>query len=262
MSFKSTRKNWEGLAKKDPFWAICTNPQKKNGKWDVDDFFRSGELEVDVIFSYLREQGFLPDIKDKILDFGCGLGRLSRALYPWFEEVYGIDVSNSMITKARELNKNYLDKLHFLHNEEFNLSLFGDGIFDMVITTIVLQHISYPENLEYVEEFIRVLKPGGILLFQVPVADRRKRSLVQKLKSRIKIRERLALAGIGNGFQMEMNTIPETELVELFNNRHLKILSILPTNHTDPRFDGALVFLDDKEEEQYGFISKLFIVKK
>ena len=262
MSFDNTKKNWEGLAKKDPLWAICTNPAKKKGKWNADDFFESGKKEIEILLEYLSAKNIPMKNNMKILDFGCGVGRLGRALYPFVQEIVGIDVSESMVNRATEMNRDFQDKLHFIHNAKSDLGLFDDQFFDVIITGIVLQHISYPENLNYIREFIRVAKAGGILIFQVPVADKRKLSLLQKVKSKIKIRERLALLGIGEGFQMEMNIISEEEIRHLFKVNNVELVDVQYTNHTDPCFDGALKFLSKEEADKYGFVSRLFIARK
>ena len=47
----------------------------------------------------------LPRARALALDFGCGAGRLSRALAAHFEHVVGVDVSASMIETARALNR-------------------------------------------------------------------------------------------------------------------------------------------------------------
>ena len=47
MSFFSTLQDWEYLAKKDPLWAILSDPSKANGRWKLDEFFASGQSEID-----------------------------------------------------------------------------------------------------------------------------------------------------------------------------------------------------------------------
>ena len=42
--------------------------------------------------------------RGRALDFGCGAGRLTRALAARFESVVGVDVADAMLDKARALN--------------------------------------------------------------------------------------------------------------------------------------------------------------
>lgn len=260
MSFDSTKKNWEGLAKKDPMWAILTNDNHKNGGWNRDQFFATGTREIDIIFDYLKSKNFIPTDNESALDFGCGIGRLMRALYPKFNHITGVDVSETMIRNGIELNKKFSDKLIFLVNKENNLNCFHSNEFSFIYSPIVLQHIPYPQSINYIKEFLRVLKPGGILLFQVPTKDIRNLSIIQKLKSYLKLRERLALLGIGNNFSMEMNILNENEINDNIQQNKATLLNILITNHTDPEYDGIIRFINEKESKY--FISKMFIIRK
>lgn len=259
MSFESTRKNWEGLAQKDALWSICTHPDKTGNRWNTADFFATGEKEISTIFQLLSDNQI--DVsKDHALDFGCGVGRISRALSSRFAQVTGIDVSPTMIQKAQDMHAGGFAHIHFKVNDTYHLQQFEDSTFDFVFTTIVLQHISYPEQLDYLKEFLRVLKAGGLLVFQVPTRDIRQLSFMTKLKSQLRLRERLALLGIGQGYHMEMNVLSPEEIREALQSSAGEILLTELTNHTDPAFDGSIQFLKDKEA--IDFHSSLYIVRK
>lgn len=62
----------------------------------------------------------------------------------------------------------HLPGCRFYANAEDNLGAFGDGTFDFIYSSITLQHIAprYAEN--YIREFLRLLVPGGGLVFQIP----------------------------------------------------------------------------------------------
>ncbi|MBT3801456.1 MAG: class I SAM-dependent methyltransferase [Bacteroidetes bacterium] len=261
MSFLSTKKNWEGFAKKDPLWAICTNPTKKDGKWNQDEFFDMGKTEVDSIIQMLQQKKYFSNEHASCLDFGCGVGRLSRALSAHFDQVIGLDVSSTMIAKAKELNDLSTEKLSFVHNEQNDLSIFEDNSFDFIFTTIVLQHIPKPASVNYINEFARICKPNGLIIFQLPVADLRKLTFVQKVRSSIKIRERLALIGIGSGFQMEMHVIGEEEIKTITDKASCQILEAISTNHTDPAFNGRIDY-ELESNKNFGYLSKLFVIRK
>lgn len=78
-SFRQLQKTWTRLGEKDPFWAILTNPEYKDGNWSVDPFFISGELEIQAILAEIKSLGHSLTTH-RVLDFGCGVGRLSQAL--------------------------------------------------------------------------------------------------------------------------------------------------------------------------------------
>ena len=93
MNLKNLRKNWDAFGKADPMWAIITNPDKKGNKWDKDEFFLTGRREIGNLIRYINSLHF--EIKrKKVLDFGCGIGRLSQALARHFESVHGVDIAN------------------------------------------------------------------------------------------------------------------------------------------------------------------------
>lgn len=161
-------RDWDELAELDPMWAVLSEPAYTGGE-AVAQFFATGEGEVSGALDVARELE-LPERYDRALDFGCGLGRLTRALAARFESVVGIDVSGRMLDAARRLNANVANA-EFRLNPDADLRAFADASFDLVYSSIVLQHLATPADVEaYVGEFVRVLKPGGLAVFQVPAA--------------------------------------------------------------------------------------------
>jgi len=161
------KKDWEELGQLDPLWAILNNSDKKYGKWDIDDFFETGKIEINDLISKAKNYR-LPFSNERSLDFGCGVGRLTRYLANYFEESYGVDISEPMIAKAKQLNKE-LKNCKFILNLEPNLKIFSPNFFDLIYTNIVLQHMPKPALiLSYVSEFIRILKKNGLIIFQLP----------------------------------------------------------------------------------------------
>ena len=161
------RRDWEDLSRLDPLWAVLSDPSKRFGRWRPEDFFASGERDV-VDFLETCDRYGLPAARSAALDFGCGAGRLTRALSTRFNHCTGVDISEPMINLARDLNRD-TSGCEFLLNDRDDLSLFEDESFDFVVSQLVLQHVPDREAiLRYVHEFARVLRPGGALLFQVP----------------------------------------------------------------------------------------------
>lgn len=259
MGFTENSKNWEGLAQKDALWAILTDPSKKQGKWDEAEFFETGETEINTILGHLKQHNWIP-MGNTALDFGCGVGRLSRALVPFFQRIVGVDVSQTMIEKAKILNSNFLNKIEFRHNTESNLAIIPNSSISFIYSTIVLQHISKPEALFFIEEFLRKLEPQGICVFQLPTADIRNTSLGKKIQERLRIRARLATIGIRKGYQMEMNVFEEEVLDKLVSRERCVILDKQFTNHTHPAYNGNVRFIT--KEESFAFVSRLYIVQK
>lgn len=159
-------RDWQELAELDPYWAALTEGSKRAGGWDERDFARSGTEEVERLLAHTETLG-APARLAAALDFGCGPGRLTRALAEHFERVVGIDLSERMVERARHLNRS-VENVRF-HAGADALSVLDDRAFDLVYSNLVLQHVSDSAAvLRYVGEFVRVLVPGGLLAFQIP----------------------------------------------------------------------------------------------
>ena len=118
----------------------------------------------------------------KLLDFGCGVGRMTRAFSNFFASCVGIDVSENMVNLARKYNHEQ-SRCEFIVSEDRRLP-FANGSFDFVFTVLVLQHLpSKSMILNYIAEFIRVAKDKGIIVFQLPNEV--------PLRRRIQLRRRL-----------------------------------------------------------------------
>lgn len=155
---------WEELAQLDPLFVILTDKENAHGRWDLDAFFETGREEVDELFDRMQAVGItLPEEAD-VLDFGCGVGRLSQALARRGLRVTGVDIAPRMIELGRELSTGR-EACDYRLNGSPDLALFEDDRFDLVLTSKVLFHLKPALQFSYLREFFRVLRPGGALVF-------------------------------------------------------------------------------------------------
>ena len=166
-SLRKHRQAWEDLGRVDPFWAVLNSPSQRHGRWDPAEFFATGEREVGSLMKAAEELG-LPHHRSSALDFGCGLGRMARSLAAHFESYTGVDISEPMITQARTWNRD-CSRCRFILNTTGDLRAFEATSIDLIYSRFVLQHLpSHDLVRSYLRDFIRILKPGGLLVFQLP----------------------------------------------------------------------------------------------
>ncbi len=143
---------WNKLGEKDAMWAIYSDdPSKLGGRWKPEEFFETGRMEIAGVISALETLGKRPRFR-KALDFGCGVGRLSRALSAVSENVVAVDIAPSMIAQGRSMHENF-HNIEWVLNQQADLRAFADGAFDVVYTNVVLQHMPPPMARRYISEF-------------------------------------------------------------------------------------------------------------
>ena len=226
-SLRRHRRDWEDLGDLDPCWAILAYPERRFGRWDHDEFFRSGAVEIARLAVDMQRLGY-PVRRERALDFGCGVGRLTRALAPHFRHCHGVDVSAPMIAAAAKLNAE-LSNCEFVLNGHPDLRMFPAGHFDLIYSVLVLQHLPTRAAIAaYVADFARVLAPGGLLVCQIPshIPPRR----------RLQLRRRLygILRSLGVGphvlyyrlglFPMRMTSLPEQDVRALLATAGARVL--------------------------------------
>lgn len=185
MQLEELQTHWDQFGKIDPLFAILTKSGKENNQWDLEEFFLQGKNEVDSLINHIRGMG-LHLGNGTALDFGCGVGRLTQALSQYFREVRGVDIAPSMIALANKYNQ-HRDRCSYYLNKEDHLRLFESNTFDFIYSNITLQHMEPRFSQSYVEEFLRVLSPKGLLVFQLPEAPpfRPTKNYRASLKSRV-----------------------------------------------------------------------------
>ena len=155
-------RDWDDLAQVDPLWAVLSVDGKRNRRWDPDEFFATGEAEVEQILATATELG-RPARRRRALDFGCGVGRLTRALAQRFDETVGVDVSERMLEQARRLNAD-APNITFATAEEPPA-----GPFDLVVANLVLQHLpSQARARVHIKRLVEAANPDGLVVFQLP----------------------------------------------------------------------------------------------
>ena len=231
------QQDWDRLAEVDALWAVLTRPGRKGGRWNVDEFFATGEAEIAHVFT-VADSLDRPARRGRALDFGSGVGRLTRALCTRFEHAIGVDISAAMVEQAQRLNAGF-DGCEFRVNAASDLGQLETGSFDFVYSSIALQHIPTEAEIErYVTEFLRVVRGDGLVVFGIPyhipsLWSFQPRRRVYALLRRLGVSEQWMLRKTPLT-PMRMTTVPEAEVRRLLEREGATVL------HTEPIDEGPI----------------------
>ncbi len=148
------------------------------------------------------------------MQIGSGLGRVERALAERVHFCFGADVSPSMVAKASVLTPS--PNVQFVLTTGKDLRLWGDASLDLVYSFFVFQHIPRYQMMKYLEESVRVLKPGGRLAFQLMMDEYgrapeppARHPFALRYYQRNVVRQRLAESGLEAVTTFQMDGTPD-----------------------------------------------------
>jgi ubiquinone/menaquinone biosynthesis C-methylase UbiE len=162
---KKMRADWDARAKENARHYVATMKEE----WTDEEFFASGEQTVSE--QILNDMTNICQGKDprqmRIIEIGCGAGRVTRAFSKLFGEVHAVDVSGEMVAQAKDALK-AVPNAFVYQNNGMDLSVLPPGTYDFAFSTIVFQHIPSRDVIyNYVREVNRLLQPGALFKFQV-----------------------------------------------------------------------------------------------
>jgi SAM-dependent methyltransferase len=212
----------------------------------LQEFFASGERHVDHVYRTIRanvQPAFQPD---RVLDYGCGVGRLVIPLAKRSHAVVGVDVSPSMLVRARENCKKFgADSACLLHIDMLN-SL-ASASFDLVHSFVVFQHIPTARGEVILRELIDLIADGGVGAIQFTFSD--PGSALRRILKASCPRTRL-VDGLLNLIQHRPFSSPRMQVNSYSMNRIFKILfdarcSNLHIEFSDHSgFHGAMIYFE------------------
>jgi SAM-dependent methyltransferase len=175
------RRDWDQRARENARHYVVTGQKE----WSDEEFRESGRITLaEDILNDLTNICQGKDPKEmRVLEIGCGAGRVTRAFAEFFGEVYAVDISREMVRQARRMVAD-LPNAHVFRNNGRDLSVvrgswwnrigLGEPLqLDFAYSFMVFQHIASREIIEsYVREARRLLRPGALFKFQVQGSDR------------------------------------------------------------------------------------------
>jgi len=234
MTTDRAARDWETLARQEPFFAVLTEERYLRDQMSDDDrnaFFASGEADIAHLFGLFAGliTGFTPK---SALDFGCGVGRLTRALATRVERVAGVDAAPSMLRLAREN----------VPNATFSAQI-PDQTFDLIVSLIVFQHIPVRRGEVLLDELLRHLEIDGVaavhVTFRRPGSSLRR--IARTVRARVPLVHRIAqlLRHERPMPYMQMNEYDQARVFAIMRRHGCADPRIVPTNHGG--IEGAIV---------------------
>ncbi|GAC1354716.1 MAG: hypothetical protein NVS4B8_21070 [Herpetosiphon sp.] len=147
------KRAWESVGK-DAGWTFTM----MNGSPDEATLRRTGSAMSTRLVDALA---ITPD--DRVLEIGCGVGRIGRELAPHVAEYHGCDIAAPILKLARQRTAHLPNvRLHELSRTGLP---FVDNTFDRAYSHLVMFHLDKEDMFGYLEEITRVLRPGGLVYF-------------------------------------------------------------------------------------------------
>lgn len=103
---------------------------------------------------------------DRVLELGCGVGRIGREIAPRVAHWEGTDISSNMIEVARDRLSEHAN-VGFTELHRSSLQPLADASFDKAYCVAVFIHMDKEDFFLYLQDIARVLKPGGLVYFDV-----------------------------------------------------------------------------------------------
>ncbi len=158
------KREWDDRARQDAKWFINTLRFQQT----EDEFDRTGAFEVQRLVTV--DLPLLTGRRDpktlRLLEIGCGAGRMTKHLAAMFGEVAGVDVSGEMIHQARERLAG-IGNVQFYETSGVDFPMLDDESFDLILSAYVFQHVPGAAVIRSnLDDAWRVLKPGGVFRFQ------------------------------------------------------------------------------------------------
>ncbi|MGH7815220.1 MAG: class I SAM-dependent methyltransferase [Candidatus Binataceae bacterium] len=185
---ETSRQFWDEKAKENAYWFI-SSAGPYEGR-NLDEFWASGTL----IWNDLkRATGYRPEAGHLVVEIGCGIGRLTRAIAPEVGQVDAFDISGEMLKKAQSCVN--ATNVTFRQSETPELPEVPGACADAFVAYCVFQHLPSIDVLAaYLQTAARVLKPGGMLIFTMSPRTWRD-NLAAVMRARLRLVELRARGG-------------------------------------------------------------------
>jgi ubiquinone/menaquinone biosynthesis C-methylase UbiE len=164
MPASNTDHEWEKFGETDPYFGVLAHEKYKKGNLSDDSkilFFKTGEEYIHQVLANIRKHIAPTFTPQRVIDFGCGVGRLVIPLAKISQYVVGIDVSESMLKEAKKnCDLNSIENVKFIKSDDQLSAL--DGEYNFIHSYLVFQHIPVKRGECILEKLLAHLEPSGV----------------------------------------------------------------------------------------------------
>lgn len=206
---------WEAIGEAAPHWSVISNetflPDRIGGS--EEEFYASAAIDRHILLAILARVGRKPEEVAALVEYGCGVGRLTMQLAPLFRKVVGLDISAAHLRLAEQRRQRLgLDNVGF--QQVTAQQLHPVQGFDLWFSRIVLQHNPPPVIMHILDGMFRALAPGGLAIFQVPTYYEGYRFSLAEY------------AADAQGPAVEMHLVPQRAVLDLAHAHGCRLLEL------------------------------------
>ncbi len=239
--FEHIQAAWEHLGETEPYWSVLTSEKFLHANIQhsslIEEFYGTGKNDEAQIIKTLERNGIDHTSFTSCLEYGCGVGRVTRWLAEYFSVVYGYDISRVHLQVAERYlagNKNIRNVV--LKQVKRVRDLEDLPRVDLIYSKIVLQHNPPPIIAFVIRQFVRALNAKGVALFQVPTYRLGYEFSLQKYLSNDATRR-----------EMEMHVLPQHKIFEIIRQGGGRVVEVIEDGWTGSGYkDLSNTFLIQK----------------
>jgi len=234
-------RTWTQLGKEDPYWSVLSYDRYQMGSFaeHQEAFWDTGKTDVVRLQRWLERNQINLPANAACLEYGCGTGRVTRWLSQEFASVVACDISEAHLQLAAQaIPPERLQQVTFFRISQLS-RLDELPAFDVLFSTIVLQHNPPPIIAYVLDKLLARLRPAGVAYFQVPTL---------RPGYRFVLREYLS-STVGNETGMEMHVLPQRYVFEIAARNGCQPVEVLPDDWTASLPYASNTFLLRKRPE-------------
>lgn len=242
-------RDWREWGEKNPLYGVLSDPKYLNANLNDasrDEFFLTGERHVDDVYSVIQSK-LRPGFRaDRVLDFGCGVGRLLIPFAQRAQVAVGVDISPGMLAEAKKnCAERGVGNARLLQVDE--MDSLDPHSFDLVHSFIVFQHIPVAEGERLFSKLVHLLDEDGIGAIHLTFSDAHSafRRAVFAMRGRSRLMHGLINTMQGKPFAepaMQMNSYSMNRIFNILFEHQCSNLHVEFTDHTG--FRGAMLYFE------------------